>query len=137
MIKKIWTSIEEVGKWNSLYAKKALKGYAHEGYCRHCGADILYYTSGMTSWPGMYEGKRCIDSGYQRLVDTCDQCGMLNNPLDKVYFDALAIEDGSVIEGFHLVAMQVFRKGEYEEYLQEYDKEGHVTFLIRKGQFNQ
>lgn len=137
MIKTIWTGIEEATHKNSLYGKRALEGYAHEGYCRHCGDDILMYTSGITSWPDIHEGKNCISSGIIRLVDNCPNCGGVNNPMDKIYFDALAIEDGSVIEGFHLYAMQVFRKGEYEEYLEEYEKEGHVTFLIRKGSWKQ
>ncbi len=135
-IKKIWNRIEHIPyRGTARLIKPAVRFkdlHSREAYCRYCGGDIIYKSSPYTSWPDTYEGVPSIASGVIRYAANCKTCGQINEPYDRVYFDAVDREDGSVIEDFSMDAGYVFDKANYDEYLEEYNKDGFITFIIRR-----
>lgn len=135
-VNQIWNKIERVpyrGTARRINPPTRFQNLSsNEAYCRYCGGDIIYKTSPYTSWVDTFNGTPSIASGFINYPANCKTCGQINEPHDRVYFDALDKEDGSVIEDYWLQASYVFSKQIYDEFLEEYKKDGHVTFILSR-----
>lgn len=121
MMKKIWLSIDEqlIGIANSIEAKDAEDEMDIESYCYHCGSDFGY---------------KQIDGSFffkpVNLIQCCKTCGQINNPHARVYVEAFDAQDGEPLEYF-ISASTFFAKSNFDQYLQEYEKEGHLSFIVK------
>jgi hypothetical protein len=132
-MKKIWLYIDE--DWNGphrnhVVGRRALEWHKREAYCYHCGGDIVYRSTGYISWPDNFDGQEVLASGVIHLTDQCPHCGKLNDPHARVYVEAFDAEDGEPIEYF-ISAMAFFSKADFDDYLKEYEEEGHLSFIVR------
>lgn len=121
MMKKIWLSIDEqlIGLANNIEAIDAEEETATSAYCYHCGEDFGY---------------KQIDGSFffkpVNLIQSCQFCGQINNPHARVYVEAFDAQDGEPLEYF-ISASTFFAKSNFDEYLSEYDKEGHLSFIVK------